>query len=516
MAQQEVYQNNQIYNDSADIANRMTNRNIRRDRLLDMMSKEMKHEFEQGDIDGDNNLTYDELAHRIAKINQGRKHDTTKMRLLYKEMDTSRDGKVSIDEFWLTYANKIEEYELQIEECKRKSIEIRYEINELNAQKQDVARSESMNQFGIMDGSVLIVTLWEGKDLVHHAIDRIDPFVMFQCEGQKIESSYKPDSKHPIWNECFTFDIKRGDDPLRITVLDRGTFSNKFVGKLMLNLETLGTQQEVQSWYELHEENYDSGYNTGKIKLKIQWIYSRLGLLNDKVFDLQNHQKKINDIENAHRRELRMLTSPFDLIFNKKSENLEEGDPEFLLSIYQAHPKEQKATEIIDSALSPVIDGSGLGVSFWSVLFTVAYILYFFVTIILWLFKPDFWNLSIVVMAFYLLPPVQLREDQNSPRSKKKVIRVCVFMIFLSFFWDIIWLILHWNIWWGINKYDGDIELGFRRFWLIGTIVSLFLRLIIFIIFWRMSLDYFRFTNDDMLRGIAKPQEKLTFLREDV
>jgi hypothetical protein len=44
----------------------------------------------------------------------------------------------------------------------------------------------------------------------------------------------------------------------------------------------------------------------------------------------------------------------------------------------------------------------------------------------------------------------------------------------------------------------------------------LFLRLIIFIIFWRMSLDYFRFTNDDMLRGIAKPQEKLTFLREDV
>jgi hypothetical protein len=151
----------------------------------------------------------------------------------------------------------------------------------------------------------------------------------------------------------------------------------------MLNLETLGTQQDVQSWYELHEENYDSGYNTGKIKLKIQWIYSRLGLLNDKVFDLQNHQKKINDIENAHRRELRMLTSPFDLIFNKKSENLEEGDPEFLLSIYQAHPKEQKATEIIDSALSPVIDGSGLGVSFWSVLFTVAYILYFFVTIIL-------------------------------------------------------------------------------------------------------------------------------------
>ena len=75
----------------------------------------------------------------------------------------------------------------------------------------------------------------------------------------------------------------------------------------MLNLDSIGTQQEIQGWYDLHEENYDSGKTMGQIKLKIQWIYSRLGLMSDKVQELQVHQRKIDDIKRAHERELNMI-----------------------------------------------------------------------------------------------------------------------------------------------------------------------------------------------------------------
>mmetsp|Transcript_4825 Transcript_4825/g.4076 ORF Transcript_4825/g.4076 Transcript_4825/m.4076 type:complete len:104 (+) Transcript_4825:1225-1536(+) len=102
----------------------------------------------------------------------------------------------------------------------------------------------------------------------------------------------------------------------------------------------------------------------------------------------------------------------------------------------------------------------------------------------------------------------------NSPRDKKKVIRLCVFMIFVSFFWDIIWLIIHWTPWWKKERYDGDVELGLRRFSLIATIISLVLRLFVFLIFWRTSLDYFKFMDVNMLSGLKNEKEKLVFLRD--
>lgn len=53
-----------------------------------------------------------------------------------------------------------------------------------------------------MEGSVLIVTISEARDLVDvETLGSIDPFVVLICEGQKIETSYKPNTKSPIWNE---------------------------------------------------------------------------------------------------------------------------------------------------------------------------------------------------------------------------------------------------------------------------------------------------------------------------
>lgn len=193
---------------------------------------------------------------------------------------------------------------------------------------------------------------------------------------------------------------------------------------------------------------------------------------------------------------------------------MDDGDPDFMLSIYQSHPKEENAAKAVDRLFKPLIECSMLGQAFWSALFSLAFFIYLIITLILWFFKPDFWNLWAVAISFYVLPTVTLIEDLNSPRSKKKIIRVSVFMIFLSFFFDIAWLIIHWSSWWGTSRYDGDLEIGLRRFCLITTLISLVLRLLIFLIYWRMSLDYFRFTANDMLRDVNYKREKVMFLRE--
>ena len=95
----------------------------------------------------------------MAKMNQGRRYDKSKIKDLHEEIDLSHDGKVTLHEFCKSYAHRIENYEIKILECKRRSAEIRHEIMDINTQKQEIARAETMNQFGIMEGSVLIVTV---------------------------------------------------------------------------------------------------------------------------------------------------------------------------------------------------------------------------------------------------------------------------------------------------------------------------------------------------------------------
>lgn len=497
-----------------DIPERMTNKNIRSDRLVAKLKKEFGQQFARSEKDNDGNLTLEELERYTNKINADRKYDKTVLKKLYKDMDSDGDNRVSIDEFCVAYAKKIEGYEMQILECKRRSTEIRHEITDINTQKQEIAKAETMNQFGIMEGSVLIVTVCEARGLKDWELGKgIDPFVMLQCEGQRIETSYQADTYNPTWNECFTFDIKRGDDPLKLHVYDRGTFANTFIGKYHLPLESLGTQQEVQGWYDLHEENYDSENITGQIKLKIQWIYSRLGLMTDKVHSLQQHQRKIDDIRRAHERELNMLKSPFLFLFRDRAVGLDDGDPDILLSIFQPHSKELEISKGFDAAFKPLVDRTTLRDYFWQIAFVFAFFVYFLITMLLCIYKSDFFNLTIVGLSMFVLPWAILDESMNSYKAKQKIIRMCVFMIFISFFWDIAWLVLNWTDWWKGERYDGDIELGLRRFSLIATIVSLVIRIFVFIVYWRTSLSYQKFMAVDSLSGLHYGSEKVVFLR---
>lgn len=282
-----------------------------------------------------------------------------------------------------------------------------------------------MNNFGIMEGSVLIVSVIEARELKSSSFGGgLDPFVVLECESQKIETSYRANTLNPIWNECYTFDIKRGDDPLKLTVYDRGTFSNSFVGKLIINLESLESQQEIESWHELHDNNYDSPERNGRIRLKTQWIHSRLQLINDKATDLIAHQKKIEQIRRAFERELTMVKSPFMFLFNDPTKYVEENEPDILISIYNAHPKEYEMSRGLDELVRPLKESTSLGEMFWAVIFTFSYALYLLLTVLLCLYKTDFINLTICGLAFYLLPFVKLPLDYNSPAHKKKVIRV--------------------------------------------------------------------------------------------
>jgi Ca2+-dependent lipid-binding protein len=73
-----------------------------------------------------------------------------------------------------------------------------------------------------MDGSTLTVRVVEARDLIaKNANGLSDPYVILQTEGQKMETQYMENTISPVWNETFTFNIRSGQDPLKIVLMDK-------------------------------------------------------------------------------------------------------------------------------------------------------------------------------------------------------------------------------------------------------------------------------------------------------
>ena len=87
-------------------------------------------------------------------------------------------------------------------------------------------------------------------------------------------------------------------------------------------------------------------------------------------------------------------------------------------------------------------------------------------TIFVLFFRPDFINLTVCIVAFYML--------SNTDRIKRVTFRMLVFGIFLSLLYDIFFFIL--NQQGGDQAYDGGVEKGVRNFSLTMSYISFFFR----------------------------------------
>ena len=58
---------------------------------------------------------------------------------------------------------------------------------------------ESFNRYGIMKGSVLTVDIIEAKDLIPMDSNGLsDPYVIIECENQRFQSKYIPETLNPV------------------------------------------------------------------------------------------------------------------------------------------------------------------------------------------------------------------------------------------------------------------------------------------------------------------------------
>lgn len=153
--------------------------------------------------------------------------------------------------------------------------------------------------------------------------------VRLAIEGQSNKTQVIPNNADPIWNEVISFDIEEGAEDLLFSVLDGNQVIGKFTFSLLELSKNSDTRHSQEDGMEFDSEKtidqmkqdfqrpFEKGQGT--IRFSIQWIYSKVKLLNDILnaldIQIQQHEEEKAQIE----QDLNLLKNPFDFGLNKIS-----------------------------------------------------------------------------------------------------------------------------------------------------------------------------------------------------
>lgn len=121
---------------------------------------------------------------------------------LFDRMDKDHNHMVSVDEYIKIFIqaeevlnNKIMKISGSLAECQREHEKL---LNDFN----NIVEIEKLNEYGIMFGSVLDLTILDASDLRvqnHNAL----VYCLLSCSSRKFQTKFA-DNSMPIWNESFT------------------------------------------------------------------------------------------------------------------------------------------------------------------------------------------------------------------------------------------------------------------------------------------------------------------------
>mmetsp|Transcript_10409 Transcript_10409/g.9188 ORF Transcript_10409/g.9188 Transcript_10409/m.9188 type:complete len:132 (+) Transcript_10409:318-713(+) len=87
----------------------------------------------------------------------------------------------------------------------------------------------------------------------------------------------------------------------------------------------------------------------------------------------------------------------------------------------------------------------------------------------------------------------------NVSKVRQWHLRFIALCILVSWIYDFIWMLLNTTNYWRSQKYDGDVELGLRRFVILISFVAIIFKVLHFMIFWKVSVEFNRFFNEDLI-----------------
>lgn len=267
--------------------------------------------FNDIDRDGSGKLSIDEIFSYLKDLND--KADDNYIRAIFQSMDENKDGQVSIEEFVSTYLNQVNSLSEASAQLRQQIQERRRDLNQFEAQLQDSLKSERINSWGIMEGSILTLKVIEAQNLVS-LTGRPSSYVSILCEKQQIATNVAMDQRNPSWNEEFSFKVAAGNGEMVIQVFDKTSNGDELLGICKVQLEEFRDQAKHEKWFHL-----ESRTNTARVLMTVQWIHRKTQYLKEKIEMLKKEIKADGDEQEKITAEMMKLGTNPSGMFKKES-----------------------------------------------------------------------------------------------------------------------------------------------------------------------------------------------------
>ncbi|OMJ94327.1 hypothetical protein SteCoe_2527 [Stentor coeruleus] len=255
--------------------------------------------FDEIDVDKSGKLSYEEIFNYLKDINEEVSEEYVKT--IFESMDANKDGQVSIEEFINTYLNQVDGLSEAVARFRQKILEKRRDLESTNNQLEEAMKSERINSWGIMEGSLLTVRVVEAQNLVSFS-GKPSAYVNLLCERQQIATNIIKNERNPNWDESFSFKISSGNGEILIQVFNEGTISkDDLLGTSSVSLKEFEDQEKHEKWFHLQGSS-----NTARILLSIQWIHRKTEYLkkirDNLVKEIDSDTIEMENIENEMRK----------------------------------------------------------------------------------------------------------------------------------------------------------------------------------------------------------------------
>lgn len=476
--------------------------------------RRLLEEFQQYDTSHSHLLERDEVKAILDQRlrHTGRPFDDELIDAIFNNIDRDLNGRISKQEFCDGYVDVENFFCENIATCNYKIMELKNIKSEYETQLREAAQTEVTNQYGIMEKSVLTVTVIEARYIkLNDYNSQADLYVILECGNHSAQTKHIEGQQNPVWDETFHFDINNGKEEIKVSVLDRNMMKqDTLVGTLYIPIETLSDQVKVEDWFNLENPHGGYGESSGRIRLQLWWIHSKTKLIEDRIIQTEEDIDKILGDKKYYQDKVQELREPFAWLegatmssqsqsksrpsysqFNHKeidSDDEESKNNPIVAVVNKVGDRERLMARQFEILSDNFAKGLGLKATPWFKIMQWFNIIYMVLTLITLFLRTDFINLTVCVLIFYCISYINW--------VKRWHFRIVVGGLVISWLADVAWMILRTTSWWSRAAYDGDVELTLRRICVVVTYLSFLFRFFLLLIFWKLSVDFSRLVKN--------------------
>lgn len=184
--------------------------------------------------------------------------------------------------------------------------------NEYETQLREATKTEVTNQYGIMENSVLTITVIEARYISPADFNsKNDLYVLIECANQTAQTKHIENNQNPIWDESFQFDIYSGKEEIKVSIMDKNMMTqDTVIGVLYTPIANLSDQVKIEDWYNL-ESPMGGAQSSGRVRLQLWWIHSKIKLIEDRIMQTEEDVSKILEDKKYYMDKVKQLREPF-------------------------------------------------------------------------------------------------------------------------------------------------------------------------------------------------------------